>query len=161
MQAKSKAKVRFIIKDVVKVPLTMGTLNRIRSTKIHVQKLANFHSLVTIRGVRTLRTFSDNTGNTVVVQEVTLKMNTSDIVLSQCSLSSFHTKMTKAPMPEHRIKFKTREGRFQDRRQRNRRSRRESMSQESSWRNSRNKRRKFQLKKWQVICNSSNKFKPR
>ena len=73
-----------------------------------MEELTNVHGMVTLIGVRPLRTLADNTRNATIVQKRTIEMNTSNVVLCQSCASSLHTKVTKAAMPEHRVELKMR-----------------------------------------------------
>ena len=104
----SKAKIGFVVQDVIEVPLTTQSLSRVRSTQVHVQEFTNLGGPVSIVGIRSARTLTNNASNTLFLHHGTLTMNPRDVVLCQCCFSCIHTYMTETAVPEHKIRFKAR-----------------------------------------------------
>src|ERR1700678_3455999 len=101
LKPESKTPIRLIVQDAEKIPLTAWALNRIRAAYVHVKKLSDLRSPVTIVRIRMMWTFPNNTRNTVITHKSALKADPFYIVLHQSCPGSLHTNMTKAPMPEN------------------------------------------------------------
>src|ERR1700678_2445443 len=83
-------------------------------------------------------------------------MNTSNIILSESSPSSFHTNMAKATMPEHRIKFEPWKRKIRRKRLSNR-----NMSRKSRRRYCRKTTKEVKLQERKMIGNLGSKFESR
>jgi hypothetical protein len=69
-KSRREAPVRLIIKNAEEVLLTTWTLNRVRSTDVHVEKLGNLRGAITSVWVGQLRAFADNARNTAVTKMI-------------------------------------------------------------------------------------------
>jgi hypothetical protein len=157
LKAEGESPIRLIIQDTEKILLASQTLNRIRSTDVHVEKLSDLRCSVTIVGVKMLRTFTYNARDTMVAHENTLKMNPLDIVLHQSSSGSLYTDVTKVSMPEQGILFNVRKrgsSRFQSKR-------RASLSRKGRRYIKELRQNKIQPKERKTVNNSSREGKTR